>query len=464
MHKQEGVKNNFKNSHDFSCLLDLFTVESFPLFCLAKPLSTINLARNIGTVNLTVRFISGSTRLVWKRNKRKCLRNRGKEYVNSKGVIVPPRMCGKDCKCSLCCFEKVPQVDRARILKEFNNLASFDIQNAYLHGLIHGIEPKRRYTTKGVNSKRKKTFVYYVRLHGKETRVCQAAFCSIHGISVKRIRNIRVKDCTPPIDQRGRHDNRPSRTPENSIECVKAHISSFPRQTSHYSRTNNPNKRYLSPDLNIKKMHALYLQKCDEVGWPSVSEPTYRRIFCEKFNFSFGSPRSDTCKVCDTLNCHVNDATDEGTKCQFQEELKEHHEKAELGFKSLWEDTELARKLSDSTLVILFDLQQNLPHIHTGLVFYLRQLWVYNLGIHNCGTGDGYMCMWPENVAGRGSDEIASCLLNFCQSLPVVRKHLIAYSDSCGGQNKNFYIVCFWVYAIIRGFFEVIDHKFLTPG
>ena len=163
----------------------------------------------------------------WKRNKRKCLRNRGKEYVNSKGVIVPPRMCGKDCKCSLRCFEKVPQVDRARILKEFNNLASFDIQNAYLHGLIHGIEPKRRYTTKGVNSKRKKTFVYYVRLHGKEMRVCQAAFCSIHGISVKRIRNIRVKDCTPPIDQRGRHDNRPSRTPENSIECVKAHISFF---------------------------------------------------------------------------------------------------------------------------------------------------------------------------------------------------------------------------------------------
>ena len=80
-------------------------------------------------------------------------------------------------------------------------------------------------------------------------------------------------------------------------------------------------------------MHTLYLQKCDEVDWPSVSEPTYRRIFCEKFNFSFGSPCSDTCKVCDTLNCHVNDAADEATKCQFQEELKEHHEKVELGFK-----------------------------------------------------------------------------------------------------------------------------------
>ena len=84
----------------------------------------------------------------------------------------------------------------------------------------------------------------------------------------------------------------------------------------------------------------------------------------------------------------------------------------------------LLKKLSDSTLVISFNLQQNLPtpHIHTELVFYLRQLWVYNIGIHNCRTGDGYMCMRPENVAGCGSDEIASCLLNFCQ-------HLIAYND-----------------------------------
>ena len=72
--------------------------------------------------------------------------------------------------------------------------------------------------------------------------------------------------------------------------------------------------------------------------------------------------------------------------------------------------------------------------------------------------------MWPESVASRVSDEVTSCLLNFFQSLPVARKQLIAYSDSCGGQNKNFYVVCWWVYAIVERFFEIIDHKFLTPG
>ena len=116
----------------------------------------------------------------------------------------------------------------------------------------------------------------------------------MHGISNKRVTNVRVKDCTPPTGQRGKHDHRPNCTPQASVEFVKRHILSFPGPTSHIQGSSNPNKRYLSPELNITKMHKLYLQKCDELTWPSVTESTYPRIFCEEFNFSFGSPRSDT--------------------------------------------------------------------------------------------------------------------------------------------------------------------------
>ena len=83
--------------------------------------------------------------LCWVRNKRKKLRNTGKMYVNSKGV-VPPRVSGYDCKCPMHCFKNVSQSDRSVILDEFNHLQTFDVQNAYLHGLIHRSSPKRRYT------------------------------------------------------------------------------------------------------------------------------------------------------------------------------------------------------------------------------------------------------------------------------------------------------------------------------
>ena len=74
------------------------------------------------------------------------------------------------------------------------------------------------------------------------------------------------------------------------------------------------------------------------------------------------------------------------------------------------------------------------------------------------------MCMWSENEAGKGSNEIASCLLRHFQSTPTRARHLIAWSDSCGGQNKNYTTVAFWWYVIESGKFDTIEHKFPKPG
>ncbi len=65
-----------------------------------------------------------------------------------------------------------------------------------------------------------------------------------------------------------------------------------------------------------------------------------------------------------------------------------------LGYKSLQNDTFFARDDATSTHTISFDLRQNpVPFIQTGLVFHPRQLWVYNLGIHNTVNGNRYMCL-----------------------------------------------------------------------
>ncbi len=144
--------------------------------------------------------------------------------------------------------------------------------------------------------------------------------------------------------------------------------------------------------------------------------------------FRLGLQDQILCKTCDSLNCRIKDCTNEEMMSVLIKEVDAHHGLAELGFQSLQNDTTLA---TASKIVISFDLQQNLPvpFIQTGLVFYLRQLWVYNLGIHNVVNGNGYMCMWDESIAKRGSDEVASCLLNYLQTLRIKPKHLITYSD-----------------------------------
>ena len=72
--------------------------------------------------------------------------------------------------------------------------------------------------------------------------------------------------------------------------------------------------------------------------------------------------------------------------------------------------------------------------------------------------------MWSENEGSRRSQEIGSCLLTFLKEYLASPKHLIAHSDSCGGQNHNINIVCLWQYIVSSDEFAytVIDHKFMV--
>jgi len=67
-------------------------------------------------------------------------------------------------------------------------------------------------------------------------------------------------------------------------------------------------------------------------------------------------------------------------------------------------------------------------------------------------------------VAGRGSEEICSALLTFFDVSKIRGGNLIAWSDSCTGQNTFFFTVCLWQLLIQQVYFEVIDHKFFEPG
>ena len=52
---------------------------------------------------------------------------------------------------------------------------------------------------------------------------------------------------------------------EIEIKAVSKHIKSFPGYESHYTRAyHTPGRKYLSPELDIRKMYSLYLGKCEE--------------------------------------------------------------------------------------------------------------------------------------------------------------------------------------------------------
>ena len=176
----------------------------------------------------------------------------------------------------------------------------------------------------------------------------------------------------------------------------------------------------------------------------------YRDIFNGEFNLGFAPPRTDTCATCHKLSLSIQAAVGTAEKEQKEEELKNHQEKARAGYEMKREDkqgairswNEKARPIGSSGVrnrskdavdMITFDFQQNLPtpNLQHNDMFYKRQLWTYNFGIHDCVADQGYMFMWDETKAQRGSGEVASCLYQFLTEFNTGARYVsvISFTD-----------------------------------
>ena len=145
-----------------------------------------------------------------------------------------------------------------------------------------------------------------------------------------------------------------------------------------------------------------------------------------------------------------------------KEERNQHHMQAEQVKAQLEED-----KRKSNTKVICFDLQRTLPTPvpTTGVVYYKRQLWTYNQGIHDEQNEKAYMCMWHERQGSRGPNEIGSCLLKYIQQNDLPES-LIAYANTCGGQNSNIKLCLFWLHVVsdASNNTKIVDQKFYVSG
>ncbi|KAL4135492.1 hypothetical protein QTP88_007098 [Uroleucon formosanum] len=96
-------------------------------------------------------------------------------------------------------------------------------------------------------------------------------------------------------------------------------------------------------------------------------------------------------------------------KVNFQEnisnELKKHQNQADLAYAMKSKDKELSKN-DEKLHTITFDMQQCLPApvISSSLTLNKRQLWTYNLTIHDCDNGQGHCFLWNETVGNRGAN------------------------------------------------------------
>lgn len=397
----------------------------------------------------------------------KVLRNTGQAYFTSKGgKYVPPKKLQQPCsdKCKLKCSTKFTQLEREEIFKNYWSQGNIDLQRNFISRCMSTINPKYRYPTES-RPHRNLNHAFYLENNGKKIRICKKFLVATLGITNRSIRTVisKSQDGFLANDERGKHKNH--LTISNELkESVRTHIKTIPVIESHYTRAKT-SKNYIEGGKTITQLYEDYKKERESQNLDFVKFPIYRQIFNYEFNLAFFKPKKDLCQFCETYK-NSNDEEKEQKKSEYQS----HHEEKELSRKE--KDTDKS-KIDESNFVACFDLQAALPTPkgEVSVFYYKSKLLTYNFTIcelQKQGLGTINSFIWHEGEGKRGSNEIGSCLISFLNNLSNSSEsnklNMIFYSDNCGGQCKNKFIVTCYIYAVSRFKFESITHKFLVVG
>lgn len=401
------------------------------------------------------------------KNQRKIKRNLGQQYITEKGKLVKARQLKPLSRCRAKCAEKLTDEIRSNIFSEYWKLGSYDKRQLFVSSMMV-VSDKASCRTR-TNDPFKQRFrqnscKYFLDANGKRIAVCRACFLKTLDETDNFIKTVISKKLTTPSripakDCRGAFAPR-NKISEAEIANVVSHIKSFPSYESHYTRQTNTN-RYLAPNLTLQIMYNLYVQ--------TTTKPVGRKIYANEFHklkLAFKKWKTDTCFTCDKYDMKLKAAENDQERNVLTTERNSHHLAAETAYTKKKEDKILAKE-NVNIKSLTFDLQQCLPTpaLSSSVAFYKRQLWTFNLTIHDNGTGESSHFLWNETISGRGANQIGSCIFKYVMALPSTIDHVVLYSDTCAGQNKNSHIAAMFLYLLTKAsHIKTIDHKFMVPG
>lgn len=389
---------------------------------------------------------------------------------------MPPRTlpCRHGAKNHAFYCEELQTTQISRIHRVFYSHVTKVDQDNFILNHTKAIPTKR---VRDTNATRRNDFSieYYVQVNNQRKRICQKAFLSIFMISKNRVQGVvhrNFQSGKSASERRG--GDRKGKTHAEKKIAVISFVKKLKCNESHYCREKSSKRVYLSPDLNIRKLWSMY-QKEHERDNLQVTKYYFRKIFRTRFNIGFGSPATDQCSTCLSLNERIKRCNNDVKKVTLRTERNVHSMKAKAFYRCLQQNNPTMYTFS-------FDCQKNqvLPRVPDQSAYYSRQLYKYNLTIvegHSKAPQtreNVYIFHWNENEQKKGSNEVASAvydfLLNFAK-IPLTVKKVRCFCDGCGGQNKNTTMVSmlgFWLLNIapshveeVEIIFPIVGHSFL---
>lgn len=303
------------------------------------------------------------------------------------------------------------------------------------------------------------SFKYFLPCEPKK-EVCQVMFLNTLGISKKVVLNVfqkKIEDGCLQKDKRGRKKGK-TLTGKRVMNVI-THIKMFKCVESHYVRKNSK-YQYLAQELSVAEMHRVYKKWCAEEKMKTESYDFYKWVFTSLFKLKFQKPKKDKCATC---TAYLN----KPSRSEQEEEEQRKHQSDKAYTRKIKEERKKESEENEEVCCAAFDLQQVLlsPFGQTGDFYYSRRLKNHNFTITEISTMGTWCYLWHEGEENKGACEISTSLFKYlCEMKKQGVRKVYLFSDACGGQNRNRFVLIMLSYAVRLLDFDFIDMMYLFSG
>lgn len=344
-------------------------------------------------------------------------------------------------------------------------------QDSFLlkHVTVHA--PKRRRGS-GKGNDKSISIKYFVKIHKADkfqVQVCKSTFLNILHVSKDRVQRIarnHLQTGQMPREKRGG-----ARIQRRHVEQrinIRRFVESLKCTDTHYCRGKSLARQYLPGDMSISKLHRMYNAKATSSSL-QVKKTFFRNIITREYNLGFGTPVTDACSTCISLQEAVKRETDVNKKNELMIEMRVHKLKAKAFFNILKEEPPGVVQFS-------FDCQRNLvtPKLPDQIAYYSRQLYTYNCTVVQGSsksklTNDRVtLFTWMEHEYKKSSNEISSAVWHCLTEVDLTHCSTVRLcADGCGGQNRNSAMItmaCYFLFQVAPGNVKRIELVFPVRG
>jgi hypothetical protein len=210
---------------------------------------------------------------------------------------------------------------------------------------------------------------------------------------------------------------------------VLEHINMLHLDTSHYCRA-DPSTVYFRGDIkSVQQMYELYRNTTEK----PLSCNSYKTILRDEIDYKILDPMNLVCTQCSKVWWQT---TTEAKAVHREHLAKNSQAKAEV--------TRDLKRTTDTpnAVVLYFDmgLVFHFPQSNNYLLLHKHKWRTFSLTARSNKSAKIYLALWHEGVAGQRAEHVASALIKiltaFLSDNPQI-EHLVLWSDSCVGENRN---------------------------